>query len=218
MNVGLVLWGEPAILLAVSPPLRGIVLVSGCVLLGLGVAMLLAADLGSDGYSTLINGLARALSVPFWAVNVLVGLVLLALAASRGVRPGVGTVVQVAVAGPTVSAMLPLLDELSSGSLRVPMLVLAFPVLAVGTAGYLGAHLGAGPVEAAALAWDPPVPFRWSYNAVQGGWGGRRLAPGRHHRPRHARSDPAAGTMHRLGQPSTAARPSPSTTSAARPG
>ena len=42
-------------------------------------------------------------------------------------------------------------------------------MLAVGIAVYLGAHTGAGPAEAAALAWDPPVPFRWSYSLVQGG-------------------------------------------------
>ena len=41
--------------------------------------------------------------------------------------------------------------------------------LAVGIAVYLGAHTGAGPAEAAALAWDPPVPFKWSYSLVQGG-------------------------------------------------
>lgn len=34
---------------------------------------------------------------------------------------------------------------------------------------YLGNNLGAGPAEAAALAWDPRVPFKWSYSAVQGG-------------------------------------------------
>ena len=33
----------------------------------------------------------------------------------------------------------------------------------------LGSHIGAGPAEAAALAWDPPVAFRWSYSVVQGG-------------------------------------------------
>ncbi len=42
-------------------------------------------------------------------------------------------------------------------------------MLAVGIALYLGSHTGAGPAEAAALAWDPPVPFRWSYSVVQGG-------------------------------------------------
>ncbi len=142
-------------------------LVAGCALLGLGVAMLLAADLGSDGYSTLINGLAISLGVPFWLVNVVVAAVLLGVAALKGVRPGVGTLVQVAIVGVTVSIMLPLLEDLGSGVLRLPMLVLAFPVLAIGIAAYLGAQLGAGPAEAAALAWDPPVPFRWSYNAVQ---------------------------------------------------
>ena len=55
---------------------------------------------------------------------------------------------------------------------RSVLLALAFPVLAAGIAAYLGSHTGAGPTEAAALAWDPPVPFRWSYSLVQGGGGG----------------------------------------------
>jgi hypothetical protein len=49
------------------------------------------------------------------------------------------------------------------------MLAVAFPVLAIGVAGYLGSGTGAGPTEAAAIAFDPPVPFRWSYGIVQGG-------------------------------------------------
>ena len=52
---------------------------------------------------------------------------------------------------------------------RILVLGVAFPVLALGIALYLGSHLGAGPAEAAALAWDPPVPFAWSYSMVQGG-------------------------------------------------
>ena len=42
-------------------------------------------------------------------------------------------------------------------------------MLAVGIVAYLGSHTGAGPAEAAALAWDPPVAFKWSYSVVQGG-------------------------------------------------
>ena len=53
--------------------------------------------------------------------------------------------------------------------MRLVLLAAAFPVLAAGIALYLGSHTGAGPAEAAALAWDPPVPFKWSYSAVQGG-------------------------------------------------
>jgi uncharacterized membrane protein YczE len=52
---------------------------------------------------------------------------------------------------------------------RVAYLALAFVLIALGVAGYLASNTGAGPAEAAALAWDPPVPFRWSYSIVQGG-------------------------------------------------
>jgi uncharacterized membrane protein YczE len=33
---------------------------------------------------------------------------------------------------------------------------------------YLGTRLGAGPAEGAAMAWDPPLPFKWSYSILQG--------------------------------------------------
>lgn len=143
-------------------------LVGGCLVLGVGVAMLLSAGLGSDGYSTFVNGLALSLSVPFWVPNLAVGVVLVLLAALRGVRPGLGTVTQVALVGPVVSLGLVLLPEQESLPARLALLALAFPVLALGIVLYLGAHLGAGPAEAAALAFDPPIRFGWSYNAVQG--------------------------------------------------
>ena len=144
-------------------------LLSGCVVLGAGVALFLTADLGSDGYSTLVNGIAISTGLAFWLANLLVGVTLVALAALRRVRPGVGTVVQVVVVGVTVSALVDLLDTPDAWGPRVLLLAAAFPVLAVGIAVYLGSHTGAGPAEAAALAWDPPVPFRWSYSVVQGG-------------------------------------------------
>jgi uncharacterized protein len=144
-------------------------LVGGCFVLGVGVTLLLTPALGSDGFSTLVNGLSLASGMPFVLANLLVSVVFVALAWVRGLRPGVGTVVQIAVVGSTVSALLPLLEEPEAWWTRSLMLVLAFPVLAVGIALYLGSHLGAGPAEAAALAWDPPVPFAWSYSLVQGG-------------------------------------------------
>ncbi|QYJ03539.1 hypothetical protein KUV85_14565 [Nocardioides panacisoli] len=152
------------------PSLRRLnLLVWGCVLLGIGVSLLLTADLGSDGYSTLVNGLALSTAMSFLLANSIVSLAFLALAAARAVRPGLGTVVQIAVVGVTVNLMLPLLETPGSWAGQITMLVAAFPVLAVGIATYLGSQTGAGPAEAAALAYDPPLAFRWSYNAVQGG-------------------------------------------------
>ena len=144
-------------------------LVGGCAVLGVGVTLLLTPALGSDGFSSLVNGLRLATGMPFVVANLLVSAGFVALAWVRGLRPGVGTVVQIAVVGSTVSALLPLLDQPEQWWSRALMLAVALPVLAVGIALYLGSHLGAGPAEAAALAWDPPVPFAWSYSIVQGG-------------------------------------------------
>jgi uncharacterized protein len=150
-------------------PARLALLVVGCLVLGLGVGVLLTADLGSDGYSTLVNGISRASGVPFVVCNLAVSAAFLVLAAVRGLLPDVGTIVQVLVVGFTVSGVLEVLETPDSPVARSAYLVLAFPVLAVGIAAYLGSNLGAGPAEGAALAWDPPVPFKWSYSCVQGG-------------------------------------------------
>lgn len=159
-------------------------LVVSCAVLGVGVALLLDARLGSDGYSMFINGLSLTTGFAFWVVNTVVGVVLVLLAWLRGRRPGLGTVTQPVVVGLVVSVMLPRLPEPTSLSLRWVELVVGFVVLCIGVAGYLAVDLGAGPVEAAALAWDPPVPFRWSYSLVQvlgavAGWSmGASLGPG----------------------------------------
>jgi uncharacterized membrane protein YczE len=161
-----------------------LLLFAGCVVLGTGVAMLLTADLGSDGYSTLVNGLSIGARIPFLVANIAISLGFVLLAAARGLRPGIATLVQIVVVGFTVSWLLPVLDTPGTVLGQALLLVAAFPVLAVGIAAYLGTHLGAGPAEAAALAWDPPVPFRWSYSAVQGlgalvGWLlGATIGPG----------------------------------------
>ena len=85
-------------------------LVLGCLVLGTGVAMLLTADLGSDGYSTLVNGVSKATDISFLLANTLISLLFLLVAAVRRVYPGLGTIVQVVVVGWTVSYLIDVLD------------------------------------------------------------------------------------------------------------
>lgn len=144
-------------------------LVVSCVILGIGVAMLLIASLGSDGYSTLINGFSIKFGVAFWVVNLIVGVVLVAMAWARGLTPGLGTITQPIVVGFVVSGLLDSFDQPDAMLARILLLGLSLPVVSVGVAGYLAVNAGAGPTEAAALAFDPAVPFKWSYSAVQGG-------------------------------------------------
>jgi uncharacterized protein len=144
-------------------------LLAACVVLGIGVALLLLAALGSDGYSTMVNGISLATGLPFVVVNCVVGVALVAMAWARGTRPGLGTIVQPVLVGLVISGLLALIEPPQGLAARLVLMVVAMPVLAVGVAGYLGSGTGAGPTEAAALAWDPPVPFRWSYSILQGG-------------------------------------------------
>lgn len=144
-------------------------LVLACFVLGTGVALLLDARLGSDGYSTMVNGIRLSADLPFWAVNFAFAVAFVAIAWARGVRPGLGTIVQPVVVGFTVSWVVGLAPSPTSTAGRGIELAVAFVLLGLGVAGYLASRLGAGPTEAAALAWDPPLPFRWSYSTLQFG-------------------------------------------------
>ncbi|HET6626710.1 MAG TPA: hypothetical protein VFG63_09990 [Nocardioidaceae bacterium] len=148
---------------------RYLQLLAACTVLGAGVAFLLEAALGSDGYSSLVSGLTIASGLPFWLLNILVGAAFIAMAWMRGTRPGPGTVVQWFLVGFVISAVMALVPQVDTWTGRITFLVLAFVLIAAGVAGYLASNTGAGPAEAAALAWDPPIPFRWSYSLVQGG-------------------------------------------------
>lgn len=158
-----------------TPVRRATLLIGGCIVLGIGVGMLLTADLGADGFSTIVYGATKASGLPFVVANVGVASLFLLAAAVRRVRPGVGTLVQIVLVGGVVTLVLQVLETPSSLPARIALFAVAVPVLATGVAAYLGSHLGAGPAEALGLAWDPPIPFKWSYSAVQlgsslGGW------------------------------------------------
>jgi uncharacterized protein len=151
----------------VPSPLRLTQLVGGCVLLGVGVTLLLLAAVGSDGFSTFVYGLTLATGLPFVVVNLLVSATFLAVAWLRGVRPGAGTLVQIVIVGGVVDLGLSTAPAPDALWLRVLLCAAALPVLATGISTYLGSQLGAGPVEAGALAWDPPLRFAVSYNTIQ---------------------------------------------------
>ena len=116
-----------------------------CAVLGVGVALLLRAALGSDGYSTLVNGLALSTGLPFVVVNCLVGVVFVAIAWIKGRRPGIGTIVQPIVTGFAVSAVMAVVAEPQEMVARAAMLAGSFVLIALGVAGYLGSRTGAGP-------------------------------------------------------------------------
>lgn len=145
---------------------RIVQLVVSCAVLGLGVGLVLVAGLGSDGYSTLINGISRHTNLPYAPVNWTVGFGVVLLAWSRGVRPGLGTITHPIVVGLTVNAVLDAVPAPTALPARIALLAIGTPVLAAGVAGYLEAALGAGPFEAVTIALRP-ISFRLAYAVLQ---------------------------------------------------
>ena len=141
--------------------------VGSCVVLSAGVALLLGSRLGSDGYSTMLNGIYLASGLPFVVVSLAVSTVFIGVGWARGLRPDLGTLVQPLVVGAALGAMLPFVPRPEPAGLRWLEFAVGFAVICAGVAGYLSAELGIGPTEAPSIAFDPPVPFRWSYMAVQ---------------------------------------------------
>ncbi len=150
-----------------SPLRRAVQLPLGCIVLGLGVCLLLQAELGSDGYSTLMSGLSKASGWDFAIVSWISAAVLVALAWTRGQRPGPGTVAQLVLVGLTVSVVMRFMPQVDGLGARIGLFIAGYVVLCIGVAAYLATDLGAGPAEAAALAFDPPLRFGVSYTIFQ---------------------------------------------------
>ncbi|MFA9445927.1 YitT family protein [Egicoccus sp. AB-alg6-2] len=120
-------------------------LLVGLVLCGLGIAVMVAAELGLGPWDVLHQGLSRMTRIPIGTVGILVGLVVLLAWLPLRERPGVGTVLNVVVIGVVIDVTLLVLDTPNASWLRW-LYMAAGPVLfGVGSGFYIGAGLGAGP-------------------------------------------------------------------------
>jgi uncharacterized membrane protein YczE len=120
-------------------------LLVGILVLGLGIALMLAARLGVSPYDVLHQGLADLTGLSFGTVVVLLGLLILLLWIPLGQRFGIGTVINTLTVGFIVDGVLHLLPEPHELALRWPMLLAGIVVTALGMAMYIGAGLGPGP-------------------------------------------------------------------------
>jgi uncharacterized membrane protein YczE len=131
-------------------------LLVGLYLFGQGIWLGLQADLGVGPWDVLHGGLADKLGTPFGRTSIAVSVVVFVIALLARVRPGVGTVLNVLVIGVVIDLLLPtsLLDGVRDGplALRVLTTLAGIASVAVGSALYLGAHLGPGPRDGLMVA------------------------------------------------------------------
>ncbi|MER6595737.1 hypothetical protein ABT214_28560 [Micromonospora purpureochromogenes] len=126
-------------------PTRFARLLSGLVLFGVSVALLVRADLGLASWDVLHQGLAEWTGLPLGLVVNAVAVAVLLLWIPLRQRPGVGTVGNAVVVGLAVDAALAVLPQVGPLTLRIALLVAGIVLNGVATALYLGARLGPGP-------------------------------------------------------------------------
>jgi uncharacterized membrane protein YczE len=135
---------------------RFVKLLVGLYLFGQGIWLGLQADLGVGPWDVLHGGLADKLGTPFGLTSIGVSVVVFLISLAARVRPGIGTVLNVLVIGAVIDLLLEsaLLDGVGAGPLpqRLLTTVGGIASVALGSALYLGAHLGPGPRDGLMVA------------------------------------------------------------------
>lgn len=135
-----------SLLLPVTEPrVRVPRLVAGLVLCGLGVAFMVAADLGLAPWSVLDQGISDRTGIPIGSVSIIVGAAVLLAWIPLRERPGLGTVLNVVLIGTTIDVTLLVLDTPGSLAARLGYLAFGAFLWGPGTGLYVGAGLGPGP-------------------------------------------------------------------------
>jgi uncharacterized membrane protein YczE len=130
---------------AAAPRLPALVI--GLILFGAGIASMVEAGLGLGPWEALNQGIARQLGLEIGTVSILLGIPILALWWPLGERPGIGTLLNVALIGTATNvtiALLPTPDQ-SALAVRLALMFGGLVTIAIGSGIYLSTDLGPGP-------------------------------------------------------------------------
>ncbi len=120
-------------------------LLVGLFLYGIAIAMMVRAAVGLSPWDVLAQGISLSTGIPFGFVTNLVGIVVLAFWIPLRQRPGLGTVLNVLLVGPSAQLGLALIPELTVLWQQVLLFAGGLLLLAVATGLYIGPRLGPGP-------------------------------------------------------------------------
>lgn len=126
-------------------PAKSVRLVLGLVLYGVGMALMVRAELGVSPWDVLTQGLMNVTGLDFGLITFLVSIVVFALWIPLRQRPGAGTVANLLIIPVAVQVSLWILP--TGYPLWARVLLLAGGILAIAIASglYIGVHLGPGP-------------------------------------------------------------------------
>lgn len=120
-------------------------LLTGLILYGFGLALLVRSGLGLDPWTVLHQGIAKHTGLSIGTVTVISSVVVMVLWWPLRQRPGLGTLGNVVIVGPVLDLGLSLLPAPHTLGVRIVSMIVAIAAVAVATGLYVGAGWGPGP-------------------------------------------------------------------------
>lgn len=126
-------------------PRRIVQLLVGLFLYGFAIAMMVQAGIGVAPWDVLTQGLVNVTGLPFGLMTNIIGVGVLLLWIPIRQKPGVGTVLNVLLIGPSAQFGIWLIPPQTELWARILVFAGGLALLAVATGLYVGARLGPGP-------------------------------------------------------------------------
>ncbi|MDQ1564019.1 MAG: hypothetical protein QOI14_970, partial [Actinomycetota bacterium] len=124
---------------------RVVQLLFGLFLYGIADSMMIEAHIGVAPWDVLALGLVKQTGLPFGLLTNLIGLVVLLFWIPIRQKPGIGTVLNVLIIGPSAQLGLDVIPVLTVLWLQILFFVVGLALLAIATGLYIGARFGPGP-------------------------------------------------------------------------
>ncbi len=120
-------------------------LLVGLFLYGIAIAMMVRAGIGVAPWDVLTQGVSKQTGLPFGLVTNVIGVFVLVLWIPIRQKPGIGTVLNVLLIGPSAQVGLVLIPTQTVLAMQVLLFLGALALLSVATGLYIGARFGPGP-------------------------------------------------------------------------
>ena len=120
-------------------------LLVGLFFYGISIALMVRAGVGVAPWDVLTQGIAVQTGLPFGIITNIVGVLVLLLWIPIRQKPGIGTVLNVLLVGPSAEVGLALLPTPDGLIMQIVFFAAGLVLLAVATGLYIGARFGPGP-------------------------------------------------------------------------
>ena len=120
-------------------------LLVGLFFYGIAIALMVRAGVGVAPWDVLTQGIAVQTGLPFGIITNIVGVLVLLLWIPIRQKPGIGTVLNVLLVGPSVEVGLAVLPTPDGLIMQIVFFAAGLVLLAVATGLYIGARFGPGP-------------------------------------------------------------------------